>query len=217
MITTDYTEHDTFQPGFTQQYRIQKYFKDIINNWFADKRNIKDQRLLSLMYDSQGNLNKDCIKTGCPFNPDGKYAGTTPAVIVSLGNIQYTRFPVSQGANLDFTKNPTEAIVEQLRYKLIPMNITVITQSYDGTILLAELLQLFLTMNSQSILADCSILSFIRVTGISAPTPVPQGQSGNAKQLYSSAITISTGGIVTWCHDTQGPVFRGLTVSTTYK
>lgn len=42
MIFTDYTWKSTFQNGYAQQYRIMKYFKDLLNNWFADKRNIKD-------------------------------------------------------------------------------------------------------------------------------------------------------------------------------
>lgn len=42
MNLTDYTEKSTLSEGFGQQYRISKYIKDILNNWFADSRNIKD-------------------------------------------------------------------------------------------------------------------------------------------------------------------------------
>lgn len=40
MIVTDYTE--SVSQGAGQQYRIIKYIKDVLNNWFADSRNIKD-------------------------------------------------------------------------------------------------------------------------------------------------------------------------------
>lgn len=79
-----------------------KYIKDIIANWFADVRNIKDSRLVSLMYDRDGKLNRDCIKLGTPFDPDGTYAGTTPAVIISLGNVTYMQGPVNRAGNPAF-------------------------------------------------------------------------------------------------------------------
>ena len=95
MILTDYTEKSTLPQGFGQQYRIVKYIKDILNNFFADSRNIKDERLLHLMYDHKGNLNKDCLKVGCTFDPDSVYAGTTPAVIVGVGDITYSQRPIN--------------------------------------------------------------------------------------------------------------------------
>lgn len=217
MIFTDYTDKPTFNSGYTQQYRIQKYFRDLINNWFADSRNIKDDRLLSLMYTPQGKLSKDCVKTGVPFDPNGIYAGTTPAIIVSLGDISYVHKPINRAGNSAFTHNPTQPMNKQVRYKMIPINISVITQSYDGTVLLAQLLELFFVMNSQSIQADCNSLSYVNVQGVSAPQAIKPGSNGNAKQLYACNISITTSGTVGWVHDTQGPVFRGITVSTKNK
>lgn len=95
MNLTDYTEENTLKDGFGQQYRISKYIKDILNNWFADSRNIKDSRILRLLYDAKGNLNKDCIKLGCAFDPNKIYAGTTPAVVVSVGDITYMPRPIN--------------------------------------------------------------------------------------------------------------------------
>lgn len=209
MIFTDYTQKSTFQNGYAQQYRIMKYFKDLLNNWFADKRNIKDQRLVSLLYDANGNLNKDCFKTGTAFNPDGTYAGTTPAVVVSLGTITYQNRPINRAGNPQFLRNPMQPPVKQCRFKLIPIQITVITQSCDGTILLAELIQLFLAMNSQAIQQDTNALSFVNVNQVSSPQAVQPGSGGNAKQLYASTISVSTMSVLTWTTDTQGPVFNG--------
>jgi hypothetical protein len=42
MNLTDYTEKSTLPDAFGQQSRVVKYIKDILNNFFADSRNIKD-------------------------------------------------------------------------------------------------------------------------------------------------------------------------------
>lgn len=136
MNITDYTEQSTLSEGFGQQYRIVKYMKDILNNFFADSRNIKDPRLLKLMYDRKGNLNKDCIKVGCTFDPDTKYAGTTPAVIIGVGDISYAKRPINEPGNPAFRTNPLNSPTYEWRIKNIPVVVSVITESYDGTLLL---------------------------------------------------------------------------------
>lgn len=217
MIKTDYTDKPTFQSGYAQQYRIQKYFKDILNNWFADSNNIKDPRILKLLYNSKGELNKDCIKTGCLYDPDGKYAGTTPAVVVGLGDIQYRHHPANRGGNVSFQSNRTQPPIYEWRLKVIPVSVTVITESYDETVLLTQLIQLFLTMNSVAIERDYNNLSSVAVMGVSAPQVIPSGQAGNAKQLFSSSISITASSALAWTFDTQGPVFKGITVTPNIK
>lgn len=214
MNLTDYTEKSTLPDAFGQQSRVVKYIKDILNNFFADSRNIKDQRLVSLMYDPKGNLNKDCVKVGCAFSPDKRYQGTTPAIIISLGEISYMARPVNRGGNPQFGRNPMASPNLQWRIKQIPVIVSVVTQSYDGTILLAQLIQTFLMMNSQSIQSDCNNISSIAVMQVSAVQPVPNGQMGNAKQVYMSEISVAASSVLSWTHDTQGPVFRGLGLTT---
>lgn len=208
MIVTDYTE--SVSQGAGQQYRIIKYIKDVLNNWFADSRNIKDQRLLRLLYTPQGELNKDCIRLGCAFDPQKTYAGTTPAIVISLGDIQYSQRPVTMGMSSAFPNNPTEPIIGHWRTKIVPIQVSVITQSYDGTVLLTQLLQLFLLTNSYVIAADCNGLSSFDVQAVQAPKELPPGQSGNAKHVFASSVGIHASTIVSWKQDTQGPVFKGI-------
>lgn len=209
-MLTDYTEKDTFQAGFSQQYRILKYIKDILNNWFTDQRNIKDPRLVTLLYDKNGNLLKDCLSIKTPFNPDGKYTGTTPAVLVSLGDIHYTRQSITEGNTRNFINNPMLSITNDYRLKQIPIIISIVTEHYDGTVLLAQLIETFLQINSDAIREDNKSLSYVSVQGISAPREIKPGQQGNAKDLYLSQIQMNTTGTLVWSIDTQGPVFKGI-------
>lgn len=209
MITTDYTNQNTFQSGIVQQYRLLKYIRDILINWFSDKRNIKDQRLHSLLY-KDDQLNIDCIKIGSPFNTDSIYSGTTPSVYVGLQNIQYLGNGVNKGGNPQFGINPMQAPIMQYRLKNINFQINVTTQSYDGTVLLTELIQMFLVVNSSYIESDCNALNYFRVTGLTPIEVVQPSQIGNSKQIYNQKINVATCGAVTWVEDTQGPVFRGI-------
>ena len=210
-MITDYTQKSTFIPGFPQQYRIMKYFKDILNNWFADSKNIEDERIALLLYDKKGELNKDCIKTGTAFNSDRMYTGTTPAIVISIGDISYTRRSIGPGTPLQYQINPMTPQVSDFRFKNIPVEITVITQNHDGTVLLAQLIQSFLEMNCQLFVQDNKSLSAVNVIGVSRPSQIKAGQAGNAKDLYASQISLNTVSALVWKKDSQGPVFKGLT------
>lgn len=218
-VFTDYTEtDDTFKPGFGQQTRIVKYVRDILLNWFADSRNIKDSRLLPLLYDKKGNLNKGLIRVDTPFSQDKRFSGTTPAIIINRGAIQYDLQPVnSNPGNPKFYQNPTQAPIAQFRLKTFPLTVTVITESHDGTDLLAELVQLFLAMNYKVIRQDCPLLNAFKMTGVSQIQKLQQGQQGNAKQLYLTNITVLIGTHITWTQDTQGPVYGGFRAKTQFK
>ena len=217
MSVTDYTEENTLVEGFGQQYRISKYIKDVLNNWFSDRRNILDSRLVKLLYNSKGELSKDCIKLGCAFDPDKAYAGTTPAVIVSVGDITYRPRHINQPGNPDFGKNPMQAPIRDWNIKMIPIIISIITESYDGTLLLTELVEMFLKMNCSVIAQDINNISAIDVQQIGAVKQVPLGQAGNAKQLFASNIVVPVASVLSWTSDTQGPVFRGIGLTTKTK
>lgn len=216
-MITAYTEQSTLVDGFGQQYRVSKYIKDILNNWFADSRNIKDQRLLKLMYNRKGQLNKDCIKMGCAFDPDKTYAGTTPAVTVGVGDITYSQRPVNEPGNPQFGDNPMQAPIMFWSIKTIPIIISVITQSYDGTLLLAQLIQLFLKMNCNAIQSDCNNVTAIDVQQVGAIQELSMGQAGNAKQVFASSITVPVSSVLSWTSDTQGPVFKGIGLTNNIK
>lgn len=206
-VTTDYTNQiDTFQAGIAQQYRLLKYMRDLLENWTAQPQNIKDRRLKLLFFDSQGNRRK-CFKIGTAFDKDSKWAGTTPSVTVSLGNVQYVRQQVNLPGLTCSAFNRT-SITSHSRQKIFSLTISVVTQDYDATILLAQLIQMFLTVNSANIVRDCSMLQAFDVLQIDAPAVVEtQAQS---KQVYGSVIQVQAVGYICWTQDTQGPVFRGI-------
>ena len=216
MSTTDYTEEPTLFQGFGQQYRISKYIKDILNNWFADQRNILDPRIRKLMY-VKGQLNKDCLKLGCAFDPNKIYAGTTPAIIVSVGDITYNPRHINQPGNPAFNKNPMQSPILDWVIKNIPIIISVITESYDGTLLLTELVEMFLKMNLNVIAHDINNINAIDIQQVGAVKEVPTGQAGNAKQLFASNIVMPVASILSWTSDTQGPVFKGIGLTTKIK
>ena len=43
------------------------------------------------------------------------------------------------------------------------------------------------------------------------------GESGNAKQLYASNISVPISSVLSWTHDTQGPVFKGMEITNNIK
>lgn len=210
-MITDYTEQNTLGKGISQQYRIMKYFKDIINNWLADPINIKDSRLAFLLYDANGNLNKDCVKTGTSFDPDEQYHGTSPAIIISLGDITYIRRNLGPGSTPGFNSNPMLPVASDFKFKNIPLQITVITQNNDGTILLAQLIQVFIGINCNSFVADNPNICSFNLTGVSKPQQIKASQLGNAKDLYVSQISMNAVSTLVWSVDSQGPVFKGIT------
>lgn len=210
-MITDYTQENTLNKGISQQYRLMKYFKDILNNWFADPINIQDSRLVSLLYDKQGNLNKDCIRTGTAFNPQKEYTGTTPAVIISLGDITYVKKTLGAGSTPGFDSNPMLPVVSDFKLKNIPIQISVITQNNDGTVLLTQLIQIFLGINCDSFVADNPSICAFNLSGVSRPQQIKASQVGNAKDLYMCQISTNAVGTLVWSKDSQGPVFKGIT------
>lgn len=171
-----------------------------------------------MLYLPNGQLLPGCIKVDTPYDPDKAFAGTTPAIVIGRGAIRYDLVPVnSNPLNASFLKNPTEPIVGDFRLKSFPVNIAIFTQSHDGTDLLAELIQLFILMNSRAILADCKLLNFVQVSGISQIQAIKPAEAGNAKHIYATTVTIQVGTHVTWTEDTQGPVFTGIRLNTNFK
>lgn len=204
---------NTFQDGFAQQYRVLKYIKDILNNWFADPANILDQRIKNQLF-HKGKLKKGCLKIGTAFNSARQFIGATPSISISLGDVSYQRVGINFSGNPQFIDNPTKAPLANVRYKNVPINITIVTQTYDATVLLAQLIQMFLTTNIDIIQEDCTMLDAASVIGISAPVMVRPAQAANAKQLCKSTIQLLARGHVCWATDTQGPVFQGLSYIT---
>ena len=71
---------------------------------------------------------------------------------------------------------------------------------------------MFLAMNSNAIQRDCNNVSAVTVETVSAIKEVPMGAAGNAKQLYMSNISMLIASVLSWTCDTQGPVFKGVSI-----
>lgn len=214
-VVTDYTsEIDTFQSGIFQQYRLKKYFRDVLLNWIAQPENILDKRIRKMLLTQSGDLKPNVLKIGTAFDKDSKYAGTTPAIVISGGAIQYAPREVTLGPANGVTGVPQTAYGHSRR-KAISITFTVITQDYDQTDLLSELLQLFLLQNANSIVKDCPMLSSFDVLKLDAPSAVET--SMQSKQVYSCSIATIATGYVCWTEDTQGPVFKGLIHKANFK
>lgn len=206
-VTTDYTrQQDSFQPHIFQQYRLKKYFRDVLLNWLADPDNILDVRIRRMLFDAQGNLRRDLIKTDTAFTKDSKYAGTTPSIVISGGAIQYS--PRQVALSSAWPQSTSRSVIGHSRRKAIGITFSVVTQDYDGTDLLAQLLQLFLLINAGAIVKDCKMISSFDVLRLDAPAAVETATQ--SKHVYGCNIHTQATGYVNWTEDTQGPIFKGL-------
>lgn len=200
---------NTFRQDVFQQYRLLKYIRDILLNWFSDPANIQDQRLAFQLY-KRGQLNKQHIKLGTAFNQQNQFIGTTPSITIQLGDITYQSPNINIQGNPNFYRNPMESPTVNVKYKIIPISIVVTTQGYDSNVVLTQLIQMFLAANINFIQADCTMLDSSSIQRVSKPTLVKAGQAANAKQLYKSQITLLAKGHIIWSTNTQGPVFQGI-------
>lgn len=209
-VITDYTkQQDTFEPGIFSSYRLAKFIRGVVCNWAADQNNIQDKRLLGLFFGKDGKPNVDLCNIGTAFNKQSRYAGATPAITVSIGQAQYAPRDIALTGNayIGMTQNN---ISTSTRMKTIGVDVSVITQGYDSTMLLADMLQSYLLRNTIPIVEDCPMLAALDVTGIDA-TSVVETQT-QAKQVYGTVVHLVATGYVCWTIDTQGPVFRGITL-----
>lgn len=218
MMTFDYTKEadkNTLKGGTLQGYRLMHWMADVLRNWFSDPINIKDERLARLLYRQDGDEEtqlKAVFDIGTPYSKDTKKACLTPMILVSLGD---TRYPIhnfnAMGAGAIALNGATPAAMG-IKYKTIAMGVYVVTETYDGTVLLSNLIEDFLNVNENILIADNRSISEFHVVGSSAPTEIPENAEANAKPVYQAGIQISVTGGISWTTDTQGPVFRGLSI-----
>lgn len=217
-IITDYTKEattNTMAPGTLQQYRAIHWLRGVLQNFMTDPINIKDERLCGLlkMQDGMSDTQLSALfSVGGPYSQNSKKAGITPQILVGLGATSYPMRPINDFVGdaqvSQFVYNPQGA-----SYRTIEMTVTVVTESYDGTILLCGFIEDFLLINAQVLAADSRILSTINVAGTSAPQEITAEQIKNAKPIYQQVIGLRATGGLSWTTDTQGPVFRGIHLS----
>ena len=218
LVTTDYTSEatiNTMAPGAMQPYRALHWLRGVLQNFMTDPINIKDERLCGLlkMQDGMSDTQLNALfSVGGPYSQNTKKAGITPQILVGLGTITYPVRPINDFVGTaqvsQFVNNSHGAA-----YRTIEMTVTVVTESYDGTILLCGFIEDFLLLNAQLLAADSRILSTLNVAGTSAPQEITAEQIKNAKPIYQQVIGLKATGGLSWTTDTQGPVFRGIHLS----
>ncbi len=214
-VTTDYTKQDnpnSLQPGVFSSYRIMYWMVDILKNFFRDPINIKDNRLQSLLWKQDDDSDEARLHAvfdiGAGYAPFTQKAHTTPMMVVLVGDTTFVQGGINlQGAPRS-SRSGAIPMYQGNVLKTMPLYISVTTESYDGTILLAGYIADFLLMHEKLLITDCGMLATFKVEGVSAPKKT--GDTAQAKDTYESIIQISTSGNVGWIVDTQGPVFRGL-------
>lgn len=216
-VTTNYTKSaniDTLKGGTGQAYRVLHWITDVLKNFFSDPINIKDERLRSLLYKQDGNTDETLnalFKIEAPFNPDSKKACTTPSVIVSVSDITYA----DPGFNLVGFHKKLDAggdiiAAQSVFHKIINININILTESYEGTLLLSELICDFLQINKKSFLLDNKSVNGVVIQGLKGPDAIEVPNAFNAKPLYMSNLLLQVSAGVSNLIDTQGPTFRGV-------
>lgn len=218
-ISTDYTKEanqDSLQPGALSAYRLMYWMVGILRNFFADPINIKDERLQSLLWrqdaDVKSNRLKAVFEITAGYPPNTQKASTTPMITVLVGDTTHLPQAVNlmnAGRN---ALNGSTPMYKGTVVKQIPLYISVTTEAYDGTLLLAGIIEDFLTTHEKLLVTDCGLISTFKVVGTSAPKKTDD--QAQAKDTFESVIQIVTTGCIAWTIDTQGPVFRGIRTKT---
>ena len=214
-ITTDYTQKgnpDSLQPGILTPYRLMYWMVDILKDFFADPINIKDERLQSLLWrqddDSDDARLHAVFDIGAGYAPTTVKAHTTPMMVVLVGDMTYVQPGVNLQGAFANALNGSVPMYQGNTLKMIPLYISVTTETYDGTLLLAGIIADFLTIHEKLLITDNRMLSTFKVQGITAPKKTDD--QAQAKDTFESIIQIATSGNLAWTVDTQGPVFRGV-------
>ena len=216
MVTTDYTRltENTLKGAPFSRYRFIHWLVDILKNFFSTPMNISDERIKSLLMLQDGASPDACaslFRIEVPYGHDSRKACTTPAVLVSAGETKLTLNPLNNGVGATVS-----ALNAMRRYRRtvgmsIEGKIAVVTESCAGTIQLTDIISDFLIQHSLDFRFE-GMLSQFNVLGVSAVEAVPQESGANAKPVYQDVISVMSFGVVTWDSDTQGPVYRGVTI-----
>lgn len=215
-VTTDYRKSsnpDTMRAGGMNEYRLLMYFVELIRNFFSDTINIKDERLLALLeaVDIRNGVGKYVI-AGTPFKEDMRESCTTPSIRVGLGEVDCKA--ISTLENTLPTISPAGWLSQRRpHFEACGITVAVITESYDGVILLSTLLKDYLMCNAQAIIADSKMLNSLSVSGATAPEHIAPGQTGNAKDIFQRTIKLTAMGTYMHFTDVQGPVFKGVRIT----
>ena len=144
-IVTDYSSQnpanmDTFQPGYSTEYRTMHWLRDIIANFMSDPINIKDERLSKLLQWQNGDkdTNQNALfDIGTAYGTGTQKATTTPMLLISYCGTQYQVKTINQIGVGPYTTNGSIPMYRGMKYKTMAFKITITTETYDGNILLS--------------------------------------------------------------------------------
>ena len=216
-ITTSYRSEDnknTLCRAPLSKYRLVHWMVDILKNFMSDPINLRDERISKLLKIQDGTDINDCkglFIVDVPFNTDTRKACTTPAIMVSAGESSYPIEPLNYGVGATAGAINAMQQYERTVSKNIGLQIALVTESCDGTLLLTDIVEDFLLRFEHQFTANGMIHRF-KVMGSSAPKQIKSGEGLNAKDIYQVVISANAVGGVTWTSDTQGPVFRGVSL-----
>ena len=213
-IVTSYTEKDnknTLEGAPLSKYRLTHWLVDLLKNFMSDPINLRDDRIARLLRIQDGRGIDDCkglFIVDVPFNTDTRKACTTPAIMVSAGDTTYPLAPLNTGFGLNEGDINAQMMYERMYARQIKAFVAVVTESCDGTLLLAGIIEDFL-VRADLMLDQDGMVQQLTVEGSSAPRRIGTGEAMNAKDIYQVVISLNAIGGIAWASDTQGPVYRG--------
>lgn len=218
MISTDYTRKatgDSLAGAPLNRYRFSNWLLDILKNFMSDPINLRDERICRLLRIQDGKLPDETwslFRVELPYTTDTRKACTTPAIMVSAGAMEYPVRPVNVIAGLPTCGIGAVPARGGAVMRKLGATIAVVTESCNGTQLLAGLIEDFLVVNSQNFTRDGFLSNFV-VNGSSEARRIGIGEAANAKDIYQIVISVSGIGGISWTTDSQGPVYRGASSS----
>ena len=212
MIQTNYTEkanEDTLQHGPLSRYRLTHWLIDQLKTLFSDPVNIPDERL-SWLLEAHMADNENFIRVGMPYTNNPKKACNTPLVLVSAAGSSYPLEGINNGLPFNSAAINASLMYRRTVAKSVDAQITVLTESCDGTLLLSDIIEDYLLKNKLHFVRD-GMVHQLNVIGASEVRQLSANEGVNAKDIYQTVIQLRVFGGVSWTTDTQGPVYRGTT------
>lgn len=216
-ITTDYTaaaNKDTLKGGAFDPYRLMYWLKNILENFLSDPINLKDARICKMLNFQDGDTPETLnalFDVGVGYSERTQKACTTPMILISLGEASYPVRGINEVGSGPVAWDGAIPMYKGMQHKELKLNITVLTEKYDSTVVFTNAIETFLIINSNQLVRDNGMISEFHVVALSAPQLEEPGKDTNAKAIYAQRITVSVTGGISWITDTQGPVFRGIT------
>lgn len=217
-ITTDYTKEanpNTLYGGAMSSYRTLYWLKDILVNFMADPVNIKDDRICKLLNMQNGATPEQLnalFDIGVAYSENTQKACTTPMIFLSLAGLQYPLGSINKTGSTSIALCGAKPMYVGKRLKVTNIVITIMTEKYDSTVVFTDLISDFLLINEFELARDNGMISEFHVKEVTAPEFEQVGKSTHAKCIYTQKILIQATGGISWTTDTQGPVFRGISM-----